>query len=550
MHTFPTAKKSLLQAFGEFIAWLFLATLLLLSGMSLNEPNHGLTTDVPVFSDDLTAVYVSVSDLVQAIRTSNALYVRSCLSSGFAINVSPGSVDIKARHFSIEITSVAISGDTAYVVYDANDAHSFSIRGGTLSLRREGLGWKISNAEAMDTLIAYAATSGKDSRESEPRSIMNSSSFIRAPYSLVSRPHPGTSAYLITRALTQQPPISRSLFADDAVLSMDAISPDTNAYKIGFIADGYWDRIVYGKQDPNDRWIRSFGDNAADPYRFRGSYALSIDTFDTVFVADRYSGRIAKLFYNRTTGFLSFVTAFSVPGVRFPSDIVFYPNFTPCTTTDGDYIWVAEESGNQVVRVTREGAVTAVIQYYEFNSVRYPLSRPKKILVSPLGSSTYWSFIDGNRNAFVTCYLPLIDDFTVQAVNVTEFDVASSELTCIGFDWNKQWWVGDATAQMYHTFSYRGDYISSIDADKYGATLFVSPHSVTRPTLTTKYCDGYMGIFGSLGIITADTWSSSGGLRFFYPGADILGLSVSEIGDGFEFHWRLSNRSNRLLKNS
>jgi len=136
---------------------------------------------------------------------------------------------------------------------------------------------------------------------------------VNAGQALIPAKHPSMDVHEINASFTTQYLSGKQLFSGNARLDVDGVLP-TNLVKdaVAFYLDPGWNRIIFGNND--GAWIKSFGDHVGDGYTFNHPQAMEIDHYDTIYVADSDNGKIVKLFYNRISQTISYVTSINVGG--------------------------------------------------------------------------------------------------------------------------------------------------------------------------------------------------------------------------------------------
>lgn len=498
------------------------------------------TISLPVSTNDRDEISVLLTRLEQGIRIGSKLQIVSALSP-MQHRTGQSEQKIDRHLFRISPIQIQIRDDRAIATCSLSDSKKFLVDSAEIVFRKAFGKWKIEKADRISEILPLLESSS----EIEPPTPMYPVSVVNTPNILVSVRHSGTptedNIFLINRTVTRNY-FQLDLFGTTAILGLDYIWYYGDGYEVAFIVDNYWNRLIYGRQHPQDTYLKSYGDHVGD-YPLHGSTAITIDPFDTIFIANAFNGTIAKLFFNRSIKTVQFVSEMTVPQLNHPVDVAYDEGNTPCSPNDGDAIWIADDVDGKILKVNRSGGIEYVIENYIYNGTTYRL-RPKKVISSPWGwvyNAQMVGVIDKNRNAFVTFDANSYTAGTVTAIQSTEFSPTSSELTCIGMDRFGQFWVGDCQLNMYHTFADNGTYLASI-----GNGLFQSPHGVSRALVRiTPGCSNY---YTGLGIGTSDLWSPSDGLRFFYPGADAVNLSATKVGNDFRFRWTTTNRSNTVAE--
>lgn len=528
--------------------------------------NDGRAIKSPFIENDTASISQLLSAVEQNVRSKDYISLARVLSiaEDFKKHEEPTGQRLNEIGFHIKQKDLRfVKSDSAVVICDLSDYETVSRTGIVLTLKKEGRWWRIDKNSELTVLlrsfiiegVAKQSKNANDKRsDSEPP---NSSPTIAQI--LIPEKHPGTRSdmniYVINQSLTRQY-MDANLFCPTSKLDMDVVTTDLSGWEIGFTLDHEWGRIVYGWQRTGDKWLKSYGDNPGDHRFFRPS-ALANDPFDTLFVSERGSGKVIKLFYNRGARLITFVSEIVIPGITEPEDITFDQGNDVCSPAD-DGIWIADYLRGQLVMINRAGSVVKTITHYQLNSTVYPL-RAEKVVASrfrPLGVTgpyigvintqrTYWPFQD----FFVTLDAGSISGTTATAIRSTEYPTGAfprHNLVSLGIDIFGQFWAGDDGAKQYHTYSQMGDYLASYASNPAG-----SPVSISRTRL--HFQPGCSSLYSIISIHTADPWGANTGLNYFLPGADVVNLAArrwtTNTGNDFNvFNWTATNKCYLTVK--
>ncbi|MBI1807321.1 MAG: hypothetical protein HYR76_09760 [Ignavibacteria bacterium] len=433
---------------------------------------------------------------------------------------------------SLDIGTIDIGKNTASALCKLRDRQGSMSKDVEIYFEKKGLSWQIKEGSPFVKAVQSIrkgnktiASNGKQSAESFAqsgnRTILTQASLRTSSKILVNIPHPYTTdgVTLINENYTLDN-LSRKLFAQDARFDIDAILLDANSDNaVAFNLDPFWSRIIYANK--NIGWIRSYGDNPND-YRFMHPRGMTVDGHDTLYVADTDNNLIVKLYLDHpqggflnsiVTGYLHYISSISVPGMIHPVDVAIDMGGTASGSPQNDHIWIADDFGGQLIDIHRDGQVYQRITQYSAGLGTFKLSKPLRVETQ---ENDRVAFIDYERNAFVIVNRPLPSTESAVAINSTEFDKSTCELTCIGQDINSEWWVGDKKQKMYHHFTTGGGYLAS-----YTPGLFSSPVTATK----SPYLFNGNPPYRSQYVYTSDLWGTTTGMRAFTPGTDAINIT-------------------------
>lgn len=433
---------------------------------------------------------------------------------------------------TIELKNIEIKGDKATVACVVKDCDGVESKDVLLFFEKVGFYWKPIETE-------FSQVEGEEKplpSNIKTNKSLTVTSIVFSNHLLISIPHPWASSntYVINADYTRTN-LTKQLFSYDMRTDIDAKyfgNDPVNA--VSFHLDPRWQRIIYGKKG---NWIRSYGDHTGD-YEFIDPQSMAVDVRDTIYVTDAIQGKIVKLYFDNTSGLIQYVSSFNIAGLLHPISIDIDQSGTLSNNPANDHIWVVDDFEGKLVDFHRDGTVHRTIFNYYKSGVTYRLSHPGKLLVM---DGIRLGFVDRERMAFVVGSPPSSSSVTTMSSNVviTQFDPATSDLTCVGLDLNNEWWVGDYRQRMYHKFDWYGNYLASYSAANDPPGQFSNPVSITKapyvlgpPLARSQY------------IYTSDQWGDQTGMRAFLPGTDALNRSfVSSTGCYSFIRFLLTNRS-------
>jgi hypothetical protein len=427
---------------------IILAFCFLLSPSAFASESGGIALKAIESRNDTAELLTLVKQIAQAVRLG-----RHSLS----LKEKVQNAVVSSESFSIEVDSIRLITKTlAHVIVRARDFEDFDEKD-LLVLEKKGGSWRLADSSRFSDISVGLPRRENQRNSSEPASFSSVVGTI-----LIPEVHPGIEEdiYVIHRTLINQH-YGVDLYGPSAVLALDAMT-SLNQPEIGFSGDNVWQRIIFGSPRNGAPFLYSYGDNPGDK-RFARISGLVSDPFDTLFVCDEARAYIVKLYYNRSSYTLNFISEFRVGGLYMPNDIAYDQGFSVCDPND-DGIWVADYLHGQLVMINRAGSVVKTITHYVHNGTTYPL-RPAKVASSrfrPLGVTgpyigvinrqrAYWPYQD----FFVTLDAGSMSGTTAHAVRSTE----------------------------YRTGDYPPHYLVSLGIDIFGSNPAGSPVSISRRSL-------------------------------------------------------------------
>ncbi|MBA4313038.1 MAG: hypothetical protein C0417_10460 [Chlorobiaceae bacterium] len=356
---------------------------------------------------------------------------------------------------------------------------------------------------------------------------------------LINIKHPWTDnnpIYRIDADLTNDI-IGRDLFSYNVRMDIDCLFDGLASEKaVAFHLDNLWDRIIYARKD--EGWIKSFGDNPTDNYKFSEPSGMVVDINDTVYVADAGNHRIVKLYYNKIAEQLFYVSDFRIPDIIRLTDIAIDQSGSLSGAPAADKFWVIDNFTGQLVCFRRSGVIVQRITNYMDGGIYRHLKGVEKIMVQEIpGSPSRLALIDRWIPALVILQPP-----SNSVISASYFDEIQNRLTCLGLDINNEWWVGDERQRVYHHFTKDGKYIISYSSAGTLSGEFSRPATISN----APYYKLGSTIYRSQYVFTSDKWSSNTGIRAFLPGAAILNPPTNINNNYFSklpIPFMLTNRS-------
>lgn len=125
---------------------------------------------------------------------------------------------------------------------------------------------------------------------------------------------------------------------------------------LSFVADPFWNRIVYANYHAN--WIKSFGEYGTSNGQFNHPYSITADGYGNLYVADTYNSRVVKLEFNSGSNLIDENSFYTIgDGLLqqpYDLDVDDRGNANP----SDDYIWVIDRGANQIIPFDINGYVT------------------------------------------------------------------------------------------------------------------------------------------------------------------------------------------------
>jgi hypothetical protein len=430
------------------------------------------------------------------------------------------TVDVSNNLASADVVFANVKGDKIHQIH--------------LNFRKKGLFWKFMHTAEFDTVLTtWMFPSGHTNSgvgiQSASRKLHPQSQGLQyTNTALISIPHPDAGNLYVLNSGYTNTNIQRNLFCPNAPVPVAGYYTDAYVQDgIAFSVDPYWNRIIYTQKTGN--WIKSYGDNSGD-YKFSTPKALAADVYGNLFVTNTDYGIIVELSYG--SGVLSSPTPYSIPGMIHPISIAIDQSGSFSGNPQNDLIFIADDFAKEIFIMHRDGSSQVVSSYYDIDGNTYPIKDPVAVQSQDNGRL---AFIDGSRNAFILATPPTSPSTTATAIQSTIFDKSSSLLNSIGMDGNSEWWVGDILNKALQKFSKDGVYLATYTASNTNPGQFSSPVAVSK----APYFN--LGQNVNCYVYTSDLWTGSSGMRAFFPGVDLLGLSYLTFTNELDVYFTLTN---------
>lgn len=328
--------------------------------------------------------------------------------------------------------------------------------------------------------------------------------------------------------------LNKSLFADNAPIDIDAYFWDQSfSNKAVFALDPIWERIIFGNSNQNE--LKSYGDHAGE-YEFSYPQALTVDNNGYVYVTDTGTGKIIKLQYNPASNTLTHVSTFTIPGMKTPSDIIFFEYYH----YDGrpPMVLVMDRETSILYGLTLDGQVFCQIDQYEYQGHDYNLDGIDRI----------------SKNAFNGNIIYLLDNMNKRVIKViinsgSSIDSKlfssgvialprSSYITDIGTDCFFDIYLSDSYNNCLHKISYNTfEYLGSYNEP----SIVNNPQRITSSSIKV---DGYI----LLDFYYANAWSENYGVRRFLPGCNLNNLNCEKSGSDCKIQYQLTSRAQLYIE--
>lgn len=349
----------------------------------------------------------------------------------------------------------------------------------------------------------------------------------------------------ITRSLCQSEFNGKSVFswrgAGATAQSHTGLGPGERG--VMYIADRFWDRIVYGKLEGQNSWIKSFGHNEPVPgHNLRNITAMTANngwgpagTVAYAFVCDhRRRPRVNRLVYTFSSRTLSYDDSLSTPadGISSPRDIAINNAGTRDDPTD-DWLWVCDAPRGQLLKYNCFGTQGATMRYGGGPGGHTEITTP---IAAACGRSVYG---DHDWDVFVV-------------------DASQSKLKRFVDYGDTLLLEGEVPLD-----SYNGDLTGALVVDSWGNILVGMSAPDEGQSKILKFLpslefldvfapgpDGDAGIFrlvdlsnplgaGSLAgygdLFVTEAWDDNSGGQWFYLGVEMTSGAVSDIGQQAEW---------------
>ncbi|MEO8167420.1 MAG: hypothetical protein ABI623_04175, partial [bacterium] len=467
-----------------------------------------------------------------AIETDNASHV----------GLKKNMIDfLGSGEILIEIQNIEIQEEKATVYCRILKSWGSQSVQDTIMLRKMRNSWKVYSSSALIPMWSWIRLQPKvietSSLNDDPVSLDFDATRLLIRTSIF-----GTSLYSITP--TDVSSTFGSNIFDDPV-DVEMAYNGSNDYVLFFL-DNMKGRLVAGKSSTS--WVGSYGDRTTE-YPLTRAAGMAISPLYEIFIVIPERAEIVKLQYNHQAESFTFLETIRFPGIR-PSDIVYDRGWT--LDPAEDIIWIADEGGNKIIKCDRQFNILQTIQTY-FDDVggTHSVWRPKKIMIP--GMSWYTgelAFISGlNSLVVLDTKSPPSPSPRLLGKSVLP---PESRMTSIGMEvfqsdpqmgtMNDGYLVTDENWNCVHKFDFSGNYVASLKSNPANQDLFPMPRVISGSCTVLPLVYWF-----NIGVV--NFWrSSSGAYQNFFPGADVIKMSVMNSGSDFVFSWRFTNVCEKILE--
>jgi hypothetical protein len=164
-----------------------------------------------------------------------------------------------ARLKRVQAGDCILASDTAVVLCGIEEAEEIMHDDTVVCIKTNQGSWRIRRSRLLRDIGISIGEGDLKNEIPKTKEAMSSFSAITGSI-LIPEKHPGTresdNAYTIHRALTDRY-LGHDLFVNNSLLNSDAVTTDLSGWEVGFTLDHEWERIVYGWQRTNDKWLKS-----------------------------------------------------------------------------------------------------------------------------------------------------------------------------------------------------------------------------------------------------------------------------------------------------